>query len=147
MYKSNDKDAVSGYYPPELQHHAVLAACNLSTKLPVSQAACALLLNAAALLPVRHLCMVCCLQMLREGDFPAAAAQEVLEVFAPLADQLGVWSLKAELEDLAFQVREVPVDSLCSLVRLLFTSLQSSRLNTPELCLHTVKHSVLQAQA
>lgn len=28
----------------------------------------------------------------------------MLEVFSPLADQLGVWSLKAELEDLAFQV-------------------------------------------
>ena len=52
------------------------------------------------------------LQMLRAGDFPAAAAQEVLEVFAPLADQLGVWSLKAELEDLAFQVCSRPVEFL-----------------------------------
>ena len=44
------------------------------------------------------------LQRLRGGDLSAAEAQEVLDVFAPLADQLGVWSLKADLEDLAFQV-------------------------------------------
>ena len=44
------------------------------------------------------------MQMLRSQDFTSAAARDVLEVFAPLADQLGVWSLKAELEDLAFQV-------------------------------------------
>ncbi|KAK9784752.1 hypothetical protein WJX73_002843, partial [Symbiochloris irregularis] len=43
------------------------------------------------------------LQMLRAQDSTSVAARDVLEVFAPLADQLGVWSLKAELEDLAFQ--------------------------------------------
>ena len=32
-----------------------------------------------------------------------ALAQESLEVFAPLANRLGVWELKQELEDLAFQ--------------------------------------------
>ena len=34
-----------------------------------------------------------------------AAAGEALDVFAPLANRLGVWSIKAELEDLAFQAR------------------------------------------
>lgn len=32
------------------------------------------------------------------------AAQDTLDVFAPLANRLGVWSIKAELEDLAFKV-------------------------------------------
>ena len=31
-------------------------------------------------------------------------AHEALEVFAPIANQLGVWSIKAALEDLAFKV-------------------------------------------
>jgi GTP pyrophosphokinase len=35
-----------------------------------------------------------------------AAGQETLEVFAPLANRLGVWELKQELEDLAFQCLE-----------------------------------------
>ena len=35
----------------------------------------------------------------------AIAAGEALDVFAPLANRLGVWSIKAELEDLAFQAR------------------------------------------
>jgi GTP pyrophosphokinase len=35
-----------------------------------------------------------------------ALAQETLEVFAPLANRLGVWQLKQELEDLAFQCLE-----------------------------------------
>ena len=48
-------------------------------------------------------CACCALQMLRAQDSTSVAARDVLEVFAPLADQLGVWSLKAELEDLAFQ--------------------------------------------
>lgn len=34
-----------------------------------------------------------------------AMAEETLRVFAPLANRLGVWSLKAEMEDLCFQVR------------------------------------------
>ena len=42
----------------------------------------------------------------------ATAAGEALDVFAPLANRLGVWSIKAELEDLAFQARPV----LCRLV-------------------------------
>ena len=37
----------------------------------------------------------------------AAAAGEALDVFAPLANRLGVWSIKAELEDLAFQARQL----------------------------------------
>lgn len=32
------------------------------------------------------------------------SAREALEVFAPMANRLGVWSLKAMLEDLAFKV-------------------------------------------
>jgi GTP pyrophosphokinase len=35
-----------------------------------------------------------------------AVAQETLEVFAPLANRLGVWQLKQELEDLAFRYLE-----------------------------------------
>jgi GTP pyrophosphokinase len=35
-----------------------------------------------------------------------AVAQESFEVFAPLANRLGVWELKQELEDLAFQYLE-----------------------------------------
>jgi GTP pyrophosphokinase len=42
----------------------------------------------------------------RAGNAPEptrlAVAQETLEVFAPLANRLGVWELKQELEDLAF---------------------------------------------
>ena len=30
-------------------------------------------------------------------------AQESMDIFSPLANRLGVWSLKAELEDLCFQ--------------------------------------------
>lgn len=32
-------------------------------------------------------------------------AKEALEVFAPMANRLGVWSIKASLEDLAFKAR------------------------------------------
>ena len=39
------------------------------------------------------------------ADAREDAAREALAVFAPLANRLGVWSLKAELEDLAFKVR------------------------------------------
>jgi GTP pyrophosphokinase len=35
-----------------------------------------------------------------------AVAEEILEVFAPLANRLGVWQLKEELEDLAFRYLE-----------------------------------------
>ena len=42
----------------------------------------------------------------RPGGSPGSAlADETLRVFAPLANRLGVWSLKAEMEDLCFQVR------------------------------------------
>ena len=41
------------------------------------------------------------------GALPAAKrnrlAQETIDVWAPLANRLGVWSLKAQLEDLAFK--------------------------------------------
>lgn len=35
-------------------------------------------------------------------------AIEALDVFAPIANQLGIWSIKAELEDLAFKVIIIP---------------------------------------
>ncbi len=38
------------------------------------------------------------------------AAQDTLDVFAPLANRLGVWSIKAELEDLSFKVRPCCLD-------------------------------------
>ncbi len=41
------------------------------------------------------------------GSPGSALADETLRVFAPLANRLGVWSLKAEMEDLCFQVRDV----------------------------------------
>jgi GTP pyrophosphokinase len=37
------------------------------------------------------------------------ASQEALEVFAPLANRLGVWQLKQELEDLAFRYLETDI--------------------------------------
>ena len=43
------------------------------------------------------------LQQLRSAA-SREAAEEALAVFAPLANRLGVWSIKAELEDLAFKV-------------------------------------------
>lgn len=43
--------------------------------------------------------------VVRGGDGGGTAlAEETLRVFAPLANRLGVWSLKAEMEDLCFQV-------------------------------------------
>jgi GTP pyrophosphokinase len=51
------------------------------------------------------------LQTLRFGaasrrGVPKALAQETLNVFAPLANRLGIWQLKWELEDLAFRFLE-----------------------------------------
>jgi hypothetical protein len=43
------------------------------------------------------------LSALRESP-TEEVAREALGVFAPLANRLGVWSMKAELEDLAFKV-------------------------------------------
>ena len=40
------------------------------------------------------------------GDSRAATAKEVLELFAPLANRLGVWQFKWELEDLSLRVLE-----------------------------------------
>ena len=37
---------------------------------------------------------------------PASVAREALNVFAPLADRLGIWQLKWEMEDLAFRFLE-----------------------------------------
>ncbi len=38
------------------------------------------------------------------GQSLEVAAREALDIFGPLANRLGVWSIKAEMEDLAFQV-------------------------------------------
>ncbi len=42
----------------------------------------------------------------RGAAYPAALAKEAMELLAPLANRLGVWSLKWELEDLAFRSLE-----------------------------------------
>ena len=47
------------------------------------------------------------LQALRSAP-TEEGAREALGVFAPLANRLGVWSIKAELEDLAFKVGALP---------------------------------------
>ena len=39
-------------------------------------------------------------------DVPAALAKESLQVFAPLANRLGIWEIKWELEDLSFRFLE-----------------------------------------
>ena len=37
----------------------------------------------------------------------ASMVQETLDVFVPLANRLGVWTVKSQLEDLAFQILQV----------------------------------------
>ena len=51
---------------------------------------------------------VCALRAARNADDQTrrVLGQETLDVFAPLANRLGVWELKQELEDLAFQCLE-----------------------------------------
>jgi GTP pyrophosphokinase len=51
---------------------------------------------------------LCALRAVRNAPERArrALGQETLEVFAPLANRLGVWQLKQELEDLAFRYLE-----------------------------------------
>ena len=41
---------------------------------------------------------------MRSGACKPEQAQEVLDIWAPLASQLGVWYMKAQLEDGAFKV-------------------------------------------
>src|SRR5690606_30883203 len=58
------------------------------------------------------------MRRLERGSPSAKAfAGEALEVFAPLANRLGVWQLKWELEDLA--LREIEPDIYAELKRLL----------------------------
>ena len=52
------------------------------------------------------------------GSPRSALADETLRVFAPLANRLGVWSLKAEMEDLCFQVRR----DVCSTCQALYAT-------------------------
>ena len=47
--------------------------------------------------------------MSADDDEPQRAAREVLELFAPLANRLGVWQLKWELEDLSLRALEPEV--------------------------------------
>ena len=42
----------------------------------------------------------------RKTDAPPSVAREALNVFAPLANRLGIWQLKWEMEDLAFRFLE-----------------------------------------
>lgn len=44
-----------------------------------------------------------------DGDLRRATAKEVLELFAPLANRLGVWQIKWELEDLSLRALEPDV--------------------------------------
>jgi (p)ppGpp synthase/HD superfamily hydrolase len=46
-----------------------------------------------------------CIAAAAGGADLRAEAEQGLRVWAPLANRLGVWSLKAELEDLCFLVR------------------------------------------
>lgn len=48
-----------------------------------------------------------------------AEAEQGLQVWAPLANRLGVWSLKAELEDLCFLVRPAFRGSVLDICRCL----------------------------
>lgn len=43
-----------------------------------------------------------------------AVAQETLAVWCSLASRLGVWALKAELEDLCFAVLKVCLNIACN---------------------------------
>ena len=42
---------------------------------------------------------------------PESVARESLQVFAPLANRLGIWQVKWELEDLSFRFVEPPTDN------------------------------------
>jgi GTP pyrophosphokinase len=59
------------------------------------------------------------LRAMTKGDSPlrAHAAREVLDLFAPLANRLGIWQLKWELEDLSLRVLEP--DTYMSIARML----------------------------
>ena len=46
----------------------------------------------------------------------ASMVQETLDVFVPLANRLGVWTVKSQLEDLAFQILQVSLLLSCASV-------------------------------
>ena len=62
------------------------------------------------------------------------AAEEALAVFAPLANRLGVWSIKAELEDLAFKVRGALMVGACWRIPEKVVSFRRKEGATPDLC-------------
>ncbi|WP_296446539.1 RelA/SpoT family protein, partial [Rhodoferax sp. UBA5149] len=98
-----------------------VAGARASTAIPRAQTAAAQLENVRKMLlafsrdlRVVMLRLASRLQTLRHFaasklPVPAGLAQEALQVFAPLANRLGIWQIKWEMEDLAFRFLEPDV--------------------------------------
>ena len=83
---------------------------------------------------------------MRSGACRPEQAREVLDVWAPLASQLGVWFIKAQLEDGAFKVLALtpPLAAQADgppCLSGVFTCVQPSR----QLCFH-VRRALLDLQ-